>query len=125
MPLSAPSVQQAILSHLPLARDFRAALEQHGQWPLRTRTLETLQINVGKLCNQTCGHCHVDAGPDRREIMTRESAEICIRALRNTEIRAVDITGVAPELNPTSRMLVAQTRSLGRHLMHRRNPSVL
>jgi len=83
------------------------------------------QINVGKLCNQTCRHCHVDAGPDRKEIMSRETAELCITALAGTDIPTVDITGGAPELNPNFRWLVEEATRLGRHVMDRCNLSVL
>lgn len=84
-----------------------------------------LQINVGKLCNQTCGHCHVDAGPHRREVMTRETAELCMAALAASRIPTVDITGGAPELNPNFRFLVSESRRLGRAVMDRCNLSVL
>lgn len=79
---------------------FEERLVQIGQWPLRAAGVETLQVNVGKLCNQTCRHCHVDAGPTRTEIMTRETAEQVVEILRRYDIRTVDITGGAPELNP-------------------------
>jgi radical SAM/Cys-rich protein len=126
VPLSAASVQRTTLNSLPLARDFHASLEPHGEWPLRTRTLETLQINVGKLCNQTCGHCHVDAGPDRREIMTRETMELCLAALDRLDgPMTVDITGGAPELNPHFRWLVEECRARGRHVIDRCNLTVL
>ena len=63
---------------------FQKKLEEAGHWPLRASRLDTLQVNVGKLCNQTCRHCHVDAGPTRREIMTRETAELVIGALNDS-----------------------------------------
>ena len=84
-----------------------------------------LQINVGKLCNQTCKHCHVDAGPDRREIMQRDIAELCMRALRISDIPTVDITGGAPELNPSFRWMVEESKALGRHVIDRCNLTVL
>jgi radical SAM/Cys-rich protein len=93
--------------------------------PLRAIGITVLQINVGKLCNQTCHHCHVDAGPDRKEVMTRETAELCMRALAKTHIPNVDITGGAPELNPNFRYLVEQAGALGRHVIDRCNLSVL
>jgi radical SAM/Cys-rich protein len=104
---------------------FAQALAESGLAPLTATGITVFQINVGRLCNQTCGHCHVDAGPDRREIMTRETAELCIEALRGTGIPTVDITGGAPELNPNFRWLVEQSRALGRHVMDRSNLSVL
>jgi radical SAM/Cys-rich protein len=100
-------------------------MEEAGLHPLRSTGITVLQINVGKLCNQTCRHCHVDAGPDRIESMSRETAEFCIQALAQTGIPTVDITGGAPELNPNFRWLVEQARELNRHVMDRCNLSVL
>ena len=100
-------------------------MEEAGLHPLRSTGMTVLQINVGKLCNQTCRHCHVDAGPDRIESMSRETAELCIQALAETDIPTVDITGGAPELNPNFRWLVEQARGLNRHVMDRCNLSVL
>ncbi len=108
-----------------MTTDFQQALEQQGLWPLLPTSIDVMQINVGKLCNQTCRHCHVDAGPDRTEVMTRETAEQCIAALRATAIPTVDITGGAPELNPNFRWLVEQCASLGRHVMDRCNLTIL
>lgn len=110
-----------VLSHRP----FDEALEGSGLHPLTSTGIEILQVNVGKLCNQTCNHCHVDAGPDRTEVMTRETAEWCVRTLESTEIPTLDVTGGAPELNPQFRFLVTEARRLGRHVMDRCNLSVL
>jgi radical SAM/Cys-rich protein len=104
---------------------FETQLGQAGLYPLHATGITVFQINVGKLCNQTCRHCHVDAGPDRLEIMSLETAEQCIRALAKTDIPTVDITGGAPELNPHFRWLVEQSRKLGRQVMDRCNLSVL
>jgi radical SAM/Cys-rich protein len=123
--LASAAVQQGVLKRLPLTREFPDALQHAGLWPLRPSTLDTLQINVGKLCNQTCRHCHVDAGPDRREIMTRETMELCLAALDRSSIGIVDITGGAPELNPNFRWLVAECTARGRHVMDRCNLTVL
>ena len=76
-PLAAPAAQRARLEALPLARTFRAAAASAGHEPLRPATATTLQINVGKRCNQVCRHCHVDAGPDRREVMPDAVVEAC------------------------------------------------
>jgi radical SAM/Cys-rich protein len=125
-PLASAAVQLRVLNHSSQPRKpFAQALAESGLAPLTATGITVFQINVGKLCNQTCGHCHVDAGPDRREIMTRETAELCIEALRGTDIPTVDITGGAPELNPNFRWLVEQSRGLGRHVMDRSNLSVL
>jgi radical SAM/Cys-rich protein len=96
-----------------------------GAGPLRAAEIRVLQVNVGKLCNQTCRHCHVDAGPERTEIMSRETAELCIAALARSGIPILDITGGAPELNPNFRWLVGEARKLGRHVMDRCNLTVL
>ncbi len=106
-------------------RRFQDSLATTGLYPLRATGLHVFQINVGKVCNQTCKHCHVDAGPHRRESMTRETAEACIRALASTTIPVVDITGGAPELNPNFRWLAEQSRALGRHVIDRCNLSIL
>jgi hypothetical protein len=99
-------------------------MDQRRIRPLRPSRLEILQINVGKVCNQTCRHCHVDAGPDRTESMSRETMEQCLRALARTEIATVDLTGGAPELNPHFRWLVEELRGLGLHVMDRCNLTV-
>jgi len=79
---------------------FRDKLKEIGLYPLRPAGIEILQINVGYMCNITCEHCHVDAGPDRKEIMTRETMQHCLNAIDNSDIRTVDLTGGAPEMNP-------------------------
>jgi radical SAM/Cys-rich protein len=125
LPLANPDVQHEALGRLPLACEFEEAVARSGQWPLQPARLEVLQINVGKLCNQTCRHCHVDAGPDRREVMTRETMTLCLDALDQSSIPTVDITGGAPELNPNFRWLVAECRARGRHVIDRCNLTVL
>jgi radical SAM/Cys-rich protein len=92
---------------------------------LRASTVQTLQVNVGKLCNQACKHCHVDAGPKRTEIMTRETAEQVIAAVRKFRISTLDLTGGAPELNPNFRYLVIEARTAGAHVMVRHNLTVM
>lgn len=124
-PLASIDEQRATLRRLTLARDFDEAAASAGRWPLRATALTTLQINVGKLCNQTCRHCHVDAGPDRREVMSRETMTFCLDVLDRTAIPNVDITGGAPELNPHFRWLVEEVSRRGRHVMDRCNLTVL
>jgi radical SAM/Cys-rich protein len=105
---------------------FDQALEQHGCSPLAREETITLQINVGKLCNQACHHCHVDAGPKRTEIMPRHIAQRAMELLAaSPEIATVDITGGAPELNPNFHFLVGESRRLGRHVIDRCNLTVL
>jgi len=123
-PLADSSAQRRILN-TSRCKPFEDRLLESGLAPLAATGITVFQINVGKLCNQTCRHCHVDAGPDRKEIMDRETAELCIRALAATDIPTVDITGGASELNPNFRWLVERACALGRHVMDRCNLSVL
>jgi len=124
-PLASTDEQLRILARTDACPPFEQCLGQSGLNPLYATGITVFQINVGKLCNQTCRHCHVDAGPDRQEIMTHETAELCIRTLAQSDIPTVDITGGAPELNPNFRWLVEQARGLRRHVMDRCNLSVL
>ncbi len=123
-PLAPTERQRRTLDSLPLLRKFSAAAADAGQAPLRAGGVTVLQINVGKRCNQTCRHCHVDAGPDRKEVMPREVVEACFRLLEQSEIPTVDITGGAPELHPDFREIVARARALGRHVMDRCNLTI-
>ena len=106
------------------ATSFDEMLAAHDM-KLRARSVETLQINVGKLCNQACKHCHVDASPLRTEIMTKETVELVIDAIRRFRFHTVDITGGAPELNPSFRYLVGEARVLGSHVIVRHNLTVM
>lgn len=124
-PLASAAHQLEVLRELPIAREFEESIADAGLAPLATGPIEIFQINVGRLCNQTCRHCHVDAGPDRREVMSRETMEQCLEALAKTDIPTVDITGGAPELNPHFRFLVEEVRKLGRHVMDRCNLTII
>jgi radical SAM/Cys-rich protein len=124
-PLASTAEQHATLARVPLPREFPDALRTTGAWPLTPAPVATLQMNVGKLCNQTCRHCHVDAGPDRTEVMSRETMAACLRVLDATAIPTVDITGGAPELNPHFRWLVEEIAARGRHVIDRCNLTIL
>ena len=110
---------------LPLNR-FRQVLAQHDL-PLRHAATRVLQINVGKLCNLTCTHCHVNAGPRRKEIMTRETIDRILGWLETTDIPTVDLTGGAPEMIPDFRYLIERltTMTPRRHVMDRCNLTIL
>jgi radical SAM/Cys-rich protein len=128
--LSSPQQQQELLqavelTHTPCNGEFDTALASHDWKPLTPAQLEIFQINVGKLCNMTCRHCHVDAGPDRKEIMSRETIDLCLHALDQTEAHTVDLTGGAPELNPHFRYLVEQCVVRGKRVIDRCNLTVL
>ncbi len=105
--------------------DFDEKLAAHGLLLRAAATVETLQVNVGKLCNQACKHCHVDASPARTEIMTRETVDEIIDAVRRFRFPVLDITGGAPELIPSFRHLVASAHALGTRVIVRHNLTVL
>lgn len=92
---------------------FADQIKETGQFPLRPKPLEILQINVGYMCNQVCEHCHVDAGPDRKEIMTWETMEQCLEVIKNTGAHTLDLTGGAPEMNPDFRRFVVEASKAG------------
>ncbi|MCX5743114.1 MAG: arsenosugar biosynthesis radical SAM protein ArsS [Proteobacteria bacterium] len=120
----------AVRSRLPLARgathDFDAALASHDLGPLARGAVTTLQVNVGKLCNQACHHCHVEAGPKRTEIMTAAVADRVLEVLAaSPQLTTLDLTGGAPELNPNFRRLVVEARRLGRRVIDRCNLTIL
>jgi radical SAM/Cys-rich protein len=92
---------------------FRSKLKTINKFPLLPKTLEILQINVGYMCNQVCAHCHVDAGPDRKEIMTRQTMQQCLDVIRMTGAHTLDLTGGAPEMNPDFRWFVEEATKVG------------
>ena len=120
-PLAAAEYQRARLAELPVSRTFEAALAGSGLYPLRPTGVEILQVNLGKKCNQTCHHCHVDAGPDKKEVMSREVIEACLAFLGRHAIPRFDITGGAPELHPDFREIVVRGAATGARVMHRCN----
>jgi len=89
---------------------FKEKVKNSNIQQVRPTGLEILQINVGYMCNQVCSHCHVDAGPDRKEIMTQETMEQILQVLRNSKINTVDLTGGAPEMHPQFRWFVEEIR---------------
>ncbi len=114
------------LSALPHGGDFGRTLAARGIVALAPGPVEIFQINLGKLCNMTCRHCHVDAGPDRTgEVMDRATVEACLAALDRTGAGTVDLTGGAPELNPHFRHLVDAVVARGRRVIDRCNLTVL
>jgi radical SAM/Cys-rich protein len=119
--LADAGAQRTLLDALPLARRFEDSLAASGLYPLRPTTLEILQINTGRRCNQTCRHCHVDAGPDRKEVMSRPVLEACLAFLERYRIPRFDITGGAPELHPDFREMIVRGAGAGARVMHRCN----
>ena len=104
---------------------FSTRLANQHVLPLRPATLDTLQINLGRLCNQSCGHCHVDAGPDRKEVMPKEIMQQCLNAVEKFNIPILDITGGAPEMVPHFKWLVESAHALGAKIMDRCNLTII
>ncbi len=92
---------------------FSEKIKQSDQYPLRPTKIEILQINLGYMCNQVCAHCHVDAGPDRKEIMTKITMMQILDVLKSTEVSTLDLTGGAPEMNPDFRWFVEEAYKIG------------
>jgi len=123
--LASPARQRQVLREVSLTRTFPEALRDAGLLPLRAVGITVLQVNVGRKCNQTCKHCHVDAGPDRNEVMPDEVVDAVLSVLEGTRIPTLDITGGAPELHPRFREMVERARAAGRHVMDRCNLTIL
>jgi radical SAM/Cys-rich protein len=125
-PTRPPATQLARLDAVPGVPAFDDALAAAGVAPIHAGPLGIFQINVGKLCNMTCRHCHVDAGPHRKtEVMDRATIDAALALLDRTNAHTVDLTGGAPELNPDFRYLVDQCVARGKHVLDRCNLSVL
>ena len=106
-------------------RDTRPLLLESDFPPVQRAALETLQVNLGYLCNLSCVHCHVNAGPQRTELMSRQTVDQVLALLRHGDIRVLDLTGGAPELNPHFRYRVSAARALGVRVIDRCNLTVL
>jgi len=132
-PLVHPETQIRMLNEVQIAGDsgtrdalFHEDLERYGYQGLYPKQLDVFQINLGKLCNMTCRHCHVDAGPDKvDENMDRETVDACLRAIDISGAHTVDLTGGAPELNPHFEYLVDACVDRGKHVMDRCNLTIL
>lgn len=109
--------QMEILNGEPFANgelpSFAKKIKEINQFPLKPKKLEILQVNVGYMCNQVCAHCHVDAGPDRKEIMTRDTMGLILDVIKTTEAHTLDLTGGAPEMNPDFRWFVEEAAKAG------------
>lgn len=106
---------------------FIQRISEAGYDSLKPAPLEIFQLNIGKLCNQTCAHCHVDAGPDKKEEnMSRETLEKCLKIIENIPtVHTVDITGGAPEMNPNFRWFVEACHQMGKKVMNRCNLTII
>lgn len=122
--LSESERQLALIDRSGFTR-FQDNLDQIGLYPLTSVEIDTFQVNLGKMCNQVCNHCHVDAGPDRREIMTRETMEECLTAIAASKCTTVDLTGGAPEMNPDFEWFVERISDLGKKIIVRCNLTII
>ena len=125
--LSSPEGQIEVLDNIESINisSFEDKMDEIGLYPLKPTNIEIFQVNVGKMCNQVCAHCHVDAGPDRKEIMTKETMQACIDAIRGTDIQTVDLTGGAPEMNPNFRWFVEELSAFGKQIIVRCNLTII
>ncbi len=123
--LADPREQVALLESDQQTPEFQGVLSRFGNGTLRASKINVLQVNVGKVCNQTCTHCHVDAGPDRRESMSEEVADACLSLLQRGRISTLDITGGAPEMNAQFRRLATGARAFGCRVIDRCNLTIL
>lgn len=123
--LALADTQLKILNDHKSFPDFDSLYRTTGEKLLTARQIEILQVNIGKMCNQVCKHCHVDAGPDRKEIMTKETMKVCVDILRLNNIPIVDITGGAPELNPDFKWFIHEISNLNKHIIVRSNLTIL
>lgn len=130
-PLKETMFQLEVLNGTAMVDDkfapFTEKVKNLGYSALRPSAIEIFQLNIGKLCNQTCAHCHVDAGPDKKlENMGRDDLELCLEIIKsNPSIHTVDITGGAPEMNPNFRWFVEECSSLGKKVMNRCNLTII
>ncbi len=119
-----PVLDATVEREEPVQQDFHAVLEQH-QMQLPPLAIETLQVNITKLCNQACQHCHVDASPKRTEQMDRSTVDRCLEILAHCDsINSLDLTGGAPELNPHFDYFVIEARKLNKHVNVRHNLTI-
>ena len=124
-PLASADEQKARLDRVPLTTSFQDAVAATPLRVLTAKAVDTFQINVGRVCNQTCAHCHVDAGPDRKESMPDDVVEACLRVLQKSGAKTFDITGGAPEMHPRFEELVDRGARMGKHVIDRCNLTIL
>lgn len=107
------SILEGELFESDLYPKFSRKLKVQNNFPLKVKKLEIFQVNIGYMCNQVCDHCHVDAGPDRKEIMTKDTMGQCLEAIKKSGAHTVDITGGAPEMNPNFRWFIEELNKIG------------
>jgi len=118
--------QLEVLNNIKNIKPFAEKLKEINSCPLKSKNaIQTMQMNIGKICNLSCKHCHVEAGPQRTESMSREIMAQCLQVMADNEIKTLDITGGAPELNPHFPWLIQEAVKLKRRVMIRTNLTVL
>ncbi len=122
--LSESQKQLNLIDKTGLTR-FQDQLNGIDLYPLKPTLLDTFQINLGKMCNQVCNHCHVDAGPDRKEIMTKETMQLCLDAIAKSNCTTVDLTGGAPEMNPNFEWFAEELSKMGKKIIVRCNLTII
>ena len=121
-----PSEQLEVLSKRQTgAESFSEKMRRAGIFPLKSSSLEVLQINVGYMCNQQCVHCHVDASPYRKEIMPKDIMEECLKVIDSEKVKTVDLTGGAPEMNPHFEWFVEELAKRDLEIIVRSNLTIL
>ncbi len=124
--LSDPTEQRRVLQETETtAPRFEEKLTDSGLYPFKPTEIEILQLNVGYMCDLTCEHCHVDAGPDRKEVMTKQTMQYCLDAIDNSHIGTVDLTGGAPEMNPHFQWFVEEVSKRNVDTIVRSNLTIL
>ena len=126
-PLSKIEYELEVLDTPINGLSFADKLADSNLFPLSPTQIDILQINMGKMCNQVCKHCHVDAGPDRKEIMTRETMLLILEVIKKGGIKTVDLTGGAPEMNPEFRWFIEEVRKISSevHIIVRCNLTII
>lgn len=105
---------------------FQQKLEKNNLYPLKGTRVEIFQVNVGKMCNQVCAHCHVDAGPDRKEIMNKKTMQECLTVIQdNLSLTTVDVTGGAPEMHPDFRWFIEEIKKVANRVIVRSNLTII
>lgn len=120
-PLTDTDVQNQLLRNAKIPKRFAQSLRDEGWLPLQSTKIDVMQINLGKVCNMTCAHCHVDAGPDRKEVMSDEVLDRILHLFENGTIKTLDVTGGAPEMHPRFKEIMRRGAMPGRQVIHRCN----
>ena len=125
-PLADTLIQLEVLNGQKIIDSKFEKFKEKVGFTIKPKAVEIFQINIGKLCNQTCAHCHVDAGPDRKEEnMDKKTLEQCLEIIRKHQIPTVDVTGGAPEMNPHFRWFVEEVSKLGSQVIDRCNLTII